>query len=195
MKITDHETYKDNPFQADLAKSKALKPSWRHVDPSRVTPMVNTDSGEVVFVSNMGNMKVMIKDTTEFTKIFGAGCAEISKLSTRGVRMLAYLLTIIKRDKDDVLVDVGLAQEWCGYKSRTQVYAGICNLLQHNFICRKTGTGGEYYINVNYFFNGKRINLAYGSELKTRLVSEVKNGRRKIEEVDLDDNVDNNIEE
>ncbi len=195
MKITDHETFKENPFQNDLGKSKALKFSWRHVDTEKLTPMVDADSGETVFLSAVGNVKVVLKDNTEFTKFFGAGCQAMLKLSSRGSRLLAYLLTIIKRDKDEVCIDVTLAQEWCGYSSRTQVYAGIESLLDCNFICRKTGTGGEYYINVNYFFNGKRTNLQFGTDLKSRLVSEAKRGKLKITDGDIDDGVDKDVEE
>lgn len=194
MKITDHETFAANPFQDDLKKSKAIKFGWRHLDPSKVQHMVDHDSGESVFLSKLGNVQVVLNDNTEFTKLYGAAAKELLKLSVPGLKMLAFIFTIINRDKDWVLIDIETAMEWCEYSSRTRVYEGLCSLLQHKFLCRKTGRGGEYYINVNYFFNGKRTNLEVGADLKSRVIADVKAGRRDLKPGDID-SVDNSVEE
>lgn len=183
MKIGDFESFQENPFQKSLRP--AIKHGWRTVDPDKAKQMVDMDSGETVFVSNHGNMKLLLKDVTEFTKVFNPAYSEMGKLSAPGLRMLTFILTLLKKDTDWVLIDLAAAMAWCHYESRTHIYSGLCNLMENKFICRKTGGNGEYYININYFFNGKRTELKYGQDLKERLYGDAKKGKlRTGEEID-----------
>lgn len=175
-KVSDFESFARNPFQGGL--KPALKFGWRRIDPDKARAMVDADSGETVFLSDHGNVKLLLKDITEFTKLYGPALTQIHKLSTPGIRMLTYICTLIKKDTDWIKIEPSMAMEWCGYDSRTPVYTGLCSLLEHSFVCRKTGGNMEYYINVTYFFNGKRSNLDFGSELKERVLGEVKKGRK-----------------
>lgn len=184
-KVSDFEALSSNPYQDKL--KPCFKLGWRRIDPDKVKPMVDTDSGETVFLSEIGNVKLVINDITEFTKLFAAAYVELPKLTAPGLKMLTYLCSIIKKDVDWVRIEPALALEWCGFKSRTHVYNGIISLLDTGFICRKTGGNREYYINVNYFFNGKRINLEAGHDLKSRLIDDAKKGRLNLKKVKEDE--------
>lgn len=184
-KLADFESLTVNPYQEKL--KPLFKIGWRRIDPEKAKQVVDTDSGEVLFISEVGNVKLIINDNSEFTKLFAAANNEIPKLTTQGLKMLTYIFTLIKKDVDWIKVDGSSAMEWCGFSSRTQLYNGLISLLEHKFICRKTGGANEYYINVNYFFNGKRTNLEYGKDMKSRLIESAKKGRINLKNLTQDE--------
>jgi len=186
-KLTDYEAFSKNPFQSLLRG--AIKHQWRRNDTESATPMVDNDSGEVVFLSPSERTKLLMKDQTEFTKVYLPAYVAMKQLSVPGIRLLAYLMTLLQKDKDWVRIDIGDAMDWMGYESRTNIYSGIVALLEAGFISRKTGHNGEYFINVAYMFNGKRTNLEYGRDLKDRLINQLKQGK-----VNLDSQTEENGE-
>lgn len=180
-KLADFESLTNNPYQEKL--KPLFKIGWRRIDPEKAKQVVDTDSGEVLFISEVGNVKLLLNDNSEFTKLFAAANTEIPKLNTQGLKMLTHIFTLIKKDVDWIKIDMPCALKWCGFSSRTQLYNGIISLLDNKFICRKTGGANEYYINVNFFFNGKRTNLEFGHNLKSRLVDEARKGRLNIKKI------------
>ena len=160
-KVTDYEVFKDNPFQQGLRGKVRValnKPSgWgvRVHDDDAVGYSLRKDSKDAF----------LVKDSEMFTKLYTPVLYEIRKLPTPGVKMLSYVLYLAKKDNDVVHISTDLAKDWCEYDSSSNVYLGIAALLEHNFICRKIGGTGEYFINVNYFFNGQRTTLDYGFNL------------------------------
>ena len=57
--------------------------------------------------------------------------------------------------KDSIIIPIKDCMEFTGYNSRVAVYNGIIDLLDRGIIYRKVGSG-NYFININAFFNGKR---------------------------------------
>lgn len=184
-KLSDFESLTKNPYQEKLKPQ--FKIGWRRIDPEKAKQVVDTDSGEVLFISEVGNVKLLLADNSEFTKLFAAANTEIPKLNTQGLKMLTFIFTLIKKDVDWIKIDGSSALKWCGFSSRTQLYNGIISLLENKFICRKTGGANEYYINVNFFFNGKRTNLEYGRDMKSRLIEDVKKGRLNLKKITQDE--------
>jgi hypothetical protein len=79
----------------------------------------------------------------------------IKELSTAGLKVLCYVLKNIGAKKDDIAIHLQDCLEFTGYKSKVNVYNGIIELLDKKLLFRKVGSG-NYFINVNSFYNGKR---------------------------------------
>lgn len=180
--LKDFEVFSENPYQSLLRGS--IRFQWRKNDADVARPMVDTDSGEVVFLSDQEKVKLILKDTSEFCKVYTPALEKLKELTMPGICMLSYVLSVAQKDTDWVRIDVPEAMKYSGYNSRSNVYSGILCLLKHDFISRKTGGGGEYFLNVSLFFNGKRTGLNIGRGMKDRLMDEMKRGRLDITKYD-----------
>jgi len=180
--LKDFEVFSENPYQSLLRGS--IRFQWRKNDADAARPMVDTDSGEVVFLSDQEKVKLILKDTSEFCKVYTPAFEKIKDLTMPGISMLSYVLSIIQKDTDWIRIDVSEAMKHSGYNSRSNVYSGILCLLKNDFISRKTGAGGEYFLNVSLLFNGKRTGLEVGRGMKSRLLDDMKRGKLDINKYD-----------
>lgn len=180
-KLNDFAVYEENPFQRFLGGS--FKFSWKKNDDNG-RQLVDPDSGEVLFLLEREQMKLLMKDSAEFSKVYFSCLDKLKNLTVPGLQVLSYVLFVLKKDSDVVYIDIEGVMEYVGYKSRTDVYRGIISLIENDFICRKTGKAGEYFINVSFIFNGKRTSLKHSDSLKEKMVNAVKKGTIKPEIID-----------
>ena len=153
MKLTikDFESYSTNP-------SKMLEDDMRHVTSVKkgdVRQLVDTGTGEEIFMQEVDKANKFVVDKKEFRKVFVDGLPTISKLNSAGLKMLCYILVNLSVKKDEVDVNMEDCMEYTGYKSRANIYNGLVNLLENNIIYRKVKNG--YYININIIYNGNRM--------------------------------------
>lgn len=118
------------------------------------------DNGEVVFGG------FTYKDNASFTKLFRGVEDEIPKLKTDSIKVLMYVIGELKSGKDVVSIDAVEVSKKLGYKNKRSVYDGILGLLCHEFLYRKTGLGGEYFVNINKIFRGSRSEVIIERDVK-----------------------------
>jgi hypothetical protein len=80
-------------------------------------------------------------------------------LSMAGVKMLFFVLKMIKPGKDLVRFNVRTARGVTGYKSDKSVYEGLVDLIKVGVLARKEGSNEEFFINPQYIFRGAREKL------------------------------------
>lgn len=147
--IKDYPTFSKDPFTIDgIIERKKLEPEEGEI-------MVNTDTGEYLQVKKLGKSNVFEIDTLEFRKIFVDAIPNIATFNTPALKVWCYFLMnlIIKQNK--VIFNFEECKLFTGYTTIRPIYDGLCELLHKKFIAKSTG-GSIYYINKNYFFNGKR---------------------------------------
>jgi hypothetical protein len=179
-KVTDYEVFKDNPFQEGL---KGKIRGYFNRGESRVRKVRDEETGKASLLSDIKKGEFVLTDNEQFTKLYTPIYDQIRKLPTPGVKMLSYVLYLASKNTEWVKISTTLAKEWCGYDSSSNVYLGIASLLEHKFICRKIGNNSEYFININYFFNGQRTCLDYAEMIRARAME---TGRLSKDEQDTE---------
>jgi hypothetical protein len=77
-------------------------------------------------------------------------------LSIPALKVFCFILLNLERNQEEISIDTKENMEEIGYTTRTPIYTGIIELLEKEFIFRKTGSYPVYFINRNKFYNGDR---------------------------------------
>lgn len=155
-KLSDFPVYEQNP-SLGLGNFKNFKLKKKNLLIEKAAEYVNEETGEIlglVKLRNKGSQFFMIDDA-EFVKVYRDFLVEFMNLSSCAGKLLFYIFGLTKADKDTIRIDITSCASDLGYKNARSVYIGLFELLEKEFIFRKTGTA-QYYINVRKFFNGKR---------------------------------------
>ena len=120
--------------------------------------LADTTSGEVNVFRKAAKNKRVIVDKGNYVKVFKGNNEVIRKLSVRGKEFMFYLMLYIGIHSDVIVLDCGVVCEWCGWKKSTY-YTALDELLEKNIIARKKGSSIEFFVNINYVFNGSRLKL------------------------------------
>lgn len=99
------------------------------------------------------------KDRLPYRKLYFDQIQKIMALSPSGFKLFCYVLSRIERNRDEIVIDPILAVMYCKYKSRTQFYKGLREMVDNDFVIRKADTRMSYFFNVNVFFNGDRVKM------------------------------------
>jgi hypothetical protein len=150
-KINDFESYLSNPSKV---LDKDLK-KLHFVKKGEVGEFI-TEDGELTKYQKLGDEITTVIDSKEYRKLYKEELVVIKELSTAGLKVLCYVLNNIGVKKDDIAIHLQDCMEFTGYKSKVNIYNGISDLLDKKLLFRKVGSG-NYFINVNSFYNGKRI--------------------------------------
>lgn len=150
-KINDFESYLSNPSKV---LDKDLK-KLHFVKKGEVGEFI-TEDGELTKYQKLGNEITTVIDSKEYRKLYKEELVVIKELSTAGLKVLCYVLNNIGVKKDDIAIHLQDCMEFTGYKSKVNIYNGISDLLDKKLLFRKVGSG-NYFININSFYNGKRI--------------------------------------
>lgn len=150
--IKDYETYSINPSVVLAEDTKVIN----YIKKGELKQFYNIETGEEVNYQEMGVHDNRNIDSREYRKVYVDGLPSIALLSSSGLKVWCYVLARIIARKDEVGINMEDCMEYTGYKTRTNVYSGIVNLLEHKLLFRKIGSG-VFYININLFFNGNRI--------------------------------------
>lgn len=152
-KITQYKINDTSPFINDLVEME-ISNRRRIIAGKSSEVLVNNTTGEVhgstVFAINE---KV---DKEEFTKIYRKGLAGMFGLSRAGIKVFAFIATIVKPNKDMIYFEIKDCKKFTGYKSHQPINTGLSELIESKFIAR-TDAPYRYFINPTMFFNGSRV--------------------------------------
>jgi hypothetical protein len=148
--VSDFPTFENNPFHVIGLETKSIKE-----DPEGKT-MVDESTGEYLKVINLGKNELKVFDNVKYTKLYDESISILKDFSSPTLKVWCYILTQLKPTKDEVVFNMQDCIKFTGYTASINVYKGITELLEKNYIARSIGKGGTYFINPNLFFNGDR---------------------------------------
>jgi hypothetical protein len=149
MKLSDFETYKENPFEITGITTVPI------ITKGAVVQMVNTD-GELELMQRLSIEGTRQKDVLGYKKVFNSSISDIKNFSTPALKVWCYIMEELPIRQDEVYVSLSECMSYTEYDSKTAIYKGICELISKGFIARKVGEPHIYFINTGKFFNGKR---------------------------------------
>lgn len=151
MTIKDFESFRENPTIKDgIGVRQYVK------KPSEIE-MVNTDTGEVGIFKPASTCVNIPHDSLEYIKVFKQALPQVKDLNTPALKVWVYILANLTPKRDEVSIIMKDCIEYTGYTNPPPIYKGLVELLSKQFLFRKVGSDSTYFINSNFFFNGKRI--------------------------------------
>ena len=153
MGLKDYEVFKNNPFVETeiVVVNKRLVSSGYEV--------IDKTTGEVLDFGEEHKIGYFKLDKKKFTKVYDEAIYSIRDMKIAGIKVLCYLMTILSRDTDYIVFNNKECMEFCGYTSSKDVYKGLVELIEKDFLAKKTGHN-EYFINTNLIFKGDRTKIA-----------------------------------
>jgi len=165
----------------EKVKKRGIKTFESHrVNPSKITGIVkksytrrsdetemyNKETGEMLFVRTADKKVEHFSDEKPYVKMFKENLLKIGSLSTIALKLFTYIAYTIEKNKDEVIVDVGLFLSSFNYSAgngsriiKSHYYKGIVELLENEIVYKKIGSDVTFFINMDVFFNGKREGL------------------------------------
>lgn len=166
-RVTDFDTVSINPSAVSMrsiAKMANKEPIMATFEVANIktgeTENRDLDTGEFSYNG------YTYRDNASFTKLFRGVENEIPKLKTNSIQVLMHIIGAMKSGSDVIELDAIAVSKQLGYKNKRSVYDGIFGLLNAEFIYRKSGGGGQYFINVGKIFRGNRVAVMIGMEPK-----------------------------
>lgn len=155
LKIRNFDKHNENPFIENTVQNFSTRSKKLIIgDPSRL--IVARDTGEITGqVAFINHIEV---DEEKFIKMFTSEIKNLFNLSSAGIRVFGYVMSILKPNQDKVIIRTKECCKYTGYKAETPIRAGIGDLIKNGFLAR-TEYGEEYYINPMLFFNGNRVSF------------------------------------
>lgn len=167
--VKDFDTVSTNPSAynlrsiAKMANKEPIKAPFE-VTNIRTAETENRDLDTGEFTYN----GFTYKDNASFTKLFRGVEDEIPKLRTNSIQVLMYIIGELKTGSDVIDIDAIKVSKKLGYKNKRSVYDGIFGLLLHEFLYRRSGGGGQYFVNVTKIFRGNRVGIMISREEKKK---------------------------
>ena len=150
----DEIEYFDNPFKV---KEGVIKECFKRVEGGDYE-LADTSSGEInVFRKAAKNKRVLV-DTGNYVKIYKDVFHVLITMSRLSMVTFWYIAEHLRPHQDTIYLDSRIVGEECGFK-RTAFYEAISELLEKNIIARKKGSSIEFFVNINYVFNGSRLKI------------------------------------
>lgn len=169
-RIKDYVSYEENPT---TLRNKIIGLGFGAKDLDTV--FVNDETGEWLETGRDKSQNEVVRDGHQHIKLFRPAQTEIIKLNSSGLAVLSYVFSILKKWKDEVFIDVegfssfyNSISDFEGKDGRMVYYRGILNLLKYEMIYKKVGEG-NYFININMFFNGTRLKYEWVQNIQKRL--------------------------
>jgi hypothetical protein len=106
-----------------------------------------------------------VADTRTFIKVYQQSVVTLKDMTNVAIKLYCYILFNLKPNKDQIRITYNSTKEFCGFGNKMSFYNGLEQLLDGNFIF-KTEDTGFFWINVNLFFNGNRLNLVDEEDVK-----------------------------
>ena len=158
QKLTDAPRYSTNPLvdKMDSMPVKIRRTMLKSSDKGMVHTIVNQD-GEIT--GETGFYRFEEVDTEKFAKVFVSQLAVFWGLTNPGIRVLTYFIEKLHPNSDIVYFDVKECMEYCHYKTHTQVYKGLVDLINNQVLFRSE-KDWRYFINPMIMFNGDRVTFA-----------------------------------
>lgn len=152
-KVTQYKINEVSPFVNELVEME-ISNRRRIIAGRSPNVVVNSSTGEVEGTQVFAiNEKV---DKEQFTKIYRKGLAGMFGLSKAGIKVFAFIATVVKPNKDMIYFEMKDCKKFTGYKTHQPIMTGLAELIEAKFIARTDATY-RYFINPTMFFNGSRV--------------------------------------
>ena len=129
--------------------------------------LTDSNTGEII-PTQATFVRPEVVDTEQFIKIYVSGVAVLANLTSAGHNVfgLVYKLMLENPNEDRVFLDFNdLSGRKIWSYARITFIRGVNELLS-NEILYQSLANNMFYINMQYFFNGDRINLVKSYKLK-----------------------------
>lgn len=135
--------------------------------------IIDSETGEIKGGS-LFSRRIKV-DKASFQKVYLNNLQSFFDLSLRSVRLLMYVMSIVKPNQDHFTLNIDEACDYTGYKTQKTIRQALGELIENNFIARGWHSF-HYYINPTIFFNGDRIAFIdlYEKESKNEFVEDSK---------------------
>jgi hypothetical protein len=120
--------------------------------------MADVKTGEVSFFQKVTKVVKVIVDTANYTKIYRGNSNVIYEFTLKEFLLFHYIIDNIGIHTGIVVLDCGTV---CSVTkmSRSNFYIAVSQILSKNIIARKKGSSVEFFVNINYVFNGSRLKI------------------------------------
>jgi hypothetical protein len=146
--------YLNSPFKVI---DGAIKECFKRVEGGDYE-LADTSSGEInVFRKAAKNKRVLV-DTANYVKFFREGLVIVSGLGFGALSMFIYIAINLKPHIDVISLPCDIVCKSCNF-SRRSYYRNISLLIEKQVIARKQGSSIEFFVNINYVFNGSRLKI------------------------------------
>lgn len=148
--ISDFPSFEENPFKPLGFEVKNI----REIPDSKI--MVSEDTGEYLSVTSLGKLELKTFDNVKYCKLYDEALPVVKTFSIPALKVWSYVVSVAKPSKDYIFFDMKECLKHTEYTASLNVYKGLTELVEKEFIARSTGRGSTYFINPNMFFNGDR---------------------------------------
>lgn len=148
--LKDFEVYKDSPFLLEGLESKHRLTKVK----GEVVSIVST--GELGELRTLPKSETVIVDTLPYTKVYHNSCITSSTFNIPAMKVWFYIIQSLKPNSYSITLDLQSVMDFCGYKTLPNVYRGIVELLEKDFLAKGIGKN-VFFINPNFYFNGDRL--------------------------------------
>jgi hypothetical protein len=159
MRISNELKYRKNPFIVDSDGQFRMEVATKNTKVFRGggnEAIVNLDTGELTGQTTFVSTKKVDKE--QFVKLYLTQIKNLFDLSITAYKMVFYLTTLLKPNKDEVYLFVPDAMEFCQWSSKPRVYKAIKELIKYEIIA-PSWKPNIYYINPSVLFNGDKLIL------------------------------------
>jgi hypothetical protein len=120
--------------------------------------MADVKTGEVNFFQKITKVSKATIDTSNYAKYYKGNTHVIYKLSPPALLMYNYIVNELGIHTDLIVLE---SDCYCSIMecSDKTFRRAILELLEKNIIARKKGSSIEFFVNINYVFNGSRLKL------------------------------------
>lgn len=175
----NNEVIKKQRLKTTLQKY-LTNPSLDTVQISAKTKKVFASNNEALYITNKATgeqtpatggatfVRREFVDGAQFIKLYSAGVKHLAQLTSPGFKIfqLIYAIMIENPNSDKLIIDFNdLSANGKFNESQKTFIRGINQLLEKEIIYQSLTTN-VYFLNMNLFFNGDRINIVQSYELK-----------------------------
>jgi len=125
--------------------------------------MIVTESGEIL--APAGFHEIVDVDQTQFVKLFIGGVKMVNDLNAAGAKVfeLLYRIMLKNRDSDRVVLHHKMTK-----LPKSTFERGLTDLLSKE-VLYKSFVPNQYFVNINYLFNGNRLAFIKEYRMKVEL--------------------------
>lgn len=161
VSIRQAPKFDENPFIEssikEIESNCVIKQRFgTRLDQKGIVATVDPNSGEIFQTSFLRRVEI---DEDQFTKLYIKNLGALNDLSNAGIRVLNYIMSIVKPNAVDVIIRREKCMEFCKYKTLKPIYKGLAELVNAQIIAR-SWSEDIFFINPLVLFNGNRIVFA-----------------------------------
>lgn len=154
-------SFRENPFLCLLGDE--MKITWKTkgvLNGVASLEYMDKDTGQMVSAQeNRIFRRKEYVDGGTFTKIYMSQVKDVFSLSYAGLKVFGYVVTELDKSGSDngmITFRQKECMEFCDWKSRSRIYAGLIELISRGIIC-KTDVTWQFFVNPLYVFKGNRL--------------------------------------